>query len=229
MIQPLRFPADNADQMHVVFFHRHQTREFLDGADHSGQRLPDFMGDSGGEPAKSGHAFLGSDFLFQPSKIGEVLKVVDEAAAMGIARAQRRNTDAEIAELTFAGPELDFAPQRKLVGRPGACPAPESLVDFGNLFPAEVHEAISENVLARTVEQNDPAFNVGSDQAAAHRMNDVFGEILEIEQLFAFLFELQTFATQRLREKTGEVGDREEAEEVAEEPESQTVRSRGAL
>ena len=36
-----------------------------------------------------------------------------------------------------------------------------------------------------------------------------------------------TLATQRLREKTGEVGDREEAKEVAEEPEAQTVRSRG--
>src|ERR1700722_10384668 len=57
-------------------------------------------------------------------------------------------------------------------------------------------------------------------------MNDVFGEVLKFEQLFALFLEFDALAAEGLREKTGEVGDSEETEEIAEKPDAQALRSR---
>src|SRR6478735_4316703 len=54
-------------------------------------------------------------------------------------------------------------------------------------------------------------------------MDDVFGEVLKVEQLFTFLFQLQTLAAQRLREQAGQIGDRQKSEQIADEPEAQAV------
>ncbi len=41
-------------------------------------------------------------------------------------------------------------------------------------------------------------------------MDDVFRKILEFEQLFALFFEFDSFAAERLRQKTGQVSNSKE-------------------
>ena len=79
--EPLRFPADNVDQMLLVFFQGHEPRQFLHGAGHGRQRLANFVGDRGGKTAQRGHAFLGGHFLLQAAQFGQVLEIENVAAA----------------------------------------------------------------------------------------------------------------------------------------------------
>src|ERR1700722_16504625 len=57
-------------------------------------------------------------------------------------------------------------------------------------------------------------------------MDDILGKILKFEQLFALFLEFDSFATKGLRKKTGQVGDGEETEKIAEKPDPQSFRSR---
>src|SRR5262249_32487647 len=76
----------------------------------------------------------------------------------------------------------------------------------------------TQNFFSGAIQKDDATLEVGSQQTAAHRVNDVFGEVLEIEQLLAFFFEFNALASQGLGKKAGEVGNGQEAEAVAEEP-----------
>src|SRR2546429_4198546 len=40
IVEPLGFPADNMDEMLLVFYERYEARQFLDRAGHGRQRLP---------------------------------------------------------------------------------------------------------------------------------------------------------------------------------------------
>ena len=128
--------------------------------------------------------------------------------------------------MPVSGLELDFAAERKLIAGLGHTRAPESFVKFGYFFAPQIHEPVSKNIFAGAVEQDDAAFQIGGDQAAAHGMDDVFGEILEVEQLFTLFFKLYALSPERLRQQAGQIGDGEKSEEIAEEPETQTFRGR---
>src|SRR6266404_1932600 len=92
---------------------------------------------------------------------------------------------------------------------------------------ANVREATAQNFLAGAIQQHHMTVGVGSDQAAAHRMNDVFGEILKIKQLLALFFEFAPFAAKRLNQQSGQISYRQKAKQVAEKPQTEQFR-RGA-
>ena len=55
-------------------------------------------------------------------------------------------------------------------------------------------------------------------------MNDVLGEILQFQQLFALFLEFRALAAQRLRQQAGQIGNGEKSKRVAEEPHAQAFR-----
>ena len=71
---------------------------------------------------------------------------------------------------------------------------------------------MTQNFFAGAVEEQDAAFEVGGYQTAAHGMNDVLGEVLQVAQLFALFIQLRALAAQRLGQKAGQVGHRQKAE-----------------
>src|SRR5260370_1075051 len=75
---------------------------------------------------------------------------------------------------------------------------PEIVIQFLELQAAHVSEAMSEDFLAGTIQEENASAQVRGDQTAAHGMNDVFGEILKAEKFFAFLFELHALFAKRL-------------------------------
>src|SRR6266850_8346439 len=214
IVQPLRFPADNIDQMLLVFLQRNEPCKLLHGAGHGRERLPNFMGNSGGEPAQGSHAFLGRHFLLQPAQLGQVLKVEDIAAALRGASAQRRNTDSQITPLAGGCAEVYFFSKREPFRAGILAGQPEIFVQILQALAAQLGEAESENFLTRAIQQQDAAAEVRGDESAAHRMNDVFREILQAEKLFALLLQLPSFAAKRLGEQTGQIGDRQKTEKV---------------
>jgi len=53
-------------------------------------------------------------------------------------------------------------------------------------------------------------------------MNDVFCKILQIQKLFPLLLQLASFVTQRLRQHARQIRNRQEAKQIADEPNSQS-------
>jgi hypothetical protein len=89
---------------------------------------------------------------------------------------------------------------------------PKGFTDLGKLATADVSEAVAENFFAGAIQQDDAAVHVRGNQAAAHRVDNVFGEILEVQQLFTFFLELQALAPQGLGEEASEIRNAEETE-----------------
>src|SRR6266850_2154213 len=228
IVQTLGFPADNVDEMLLVFLERHEPCELLDGAGHGRERLANLVSDSGREAAQGGHAFLGRDFLLQSAQLGQVLKVEDIAAALRIPSAQRRNTDSQIAPLAGGCAEVYLFSKREPFRVGILAGQPEIFVQILQFLAVQLGEAESENFLAGAVQQQDAAAEVCGDESAAHRVNDVFREILQAEKLFAFLLQLPSFAAKRLGEQTGQIGDRQKTEKVDNQPGAQTLGSRRA-
>ena len=92
----------------------------------------------------------------------------------------------------------------------------------------QLGEAEPENLLAGAVQQQDAAGKIRSDESAAHRVNNVFREILEAEKLFPLLLQLPPFATKRLGQQAGQIGDGEKTEKVNDQPGAETFGSRRA-
>ena len=157
----------------------------------------------------------------KPAEIGEVLEVEYIAAALGVARAEGRHADPEIALLAIRRAEFNLTAQRKAFFAPGRTAGPELFADLRELAPANVREAMAHNLLAGAIQQDDATIGVRGDQSAAHGMNDVFGEVLKVEQLLALFFEFASLAAKRLREQAGQVSDRQKTQQVAQEPQAE--------
>src|ERR1700722_17012156 len=214
VIQTLRFPADNVDEMFFVFFQRHEPGQLFYRSGHCGERLADFVGDGGGKSAQGGHAFFSGNFLLQAAQLSQILEIEDVTAAAVIARAQRGDANANVTLLAVGGAKVDLFPagnvfQAMFAGQP------EVTVEFLQQAAAKSREAMTENFFSGAVEEQDAAFKIGGYQTAAHGMNDVFGEILQVAQLFALFVQFGAFAAKRLRQKAGQVGYREKAEKGA--------------
>src|SRR5262249_6294107 len=157
--------------------------EFFDGAGHGGERLTNLVSDGGGKPAQCGHALLGGNFLLEPAEVGKVLKIEDEAAALVVPGPQRRNADAEIADFAARSLETNLFANRDFAGRFQRTWNPEVQIDVLKALAVHVREAAREDFLSGAIEQKDTTFEIGGEQAAAHGVNDVFGEVLKVEQL----------------------------------------------
>src|SRR5579859_3037775 len=139
--------------MLFILLERSHARQLSYGSGHGRQRLPDFVGDGRREAPQRRHAVLGGDFLFQPAEIGKVLEVEDIAIALRVARAEWRNADAEVALLAIGGAKLNLATQRKTFAAIRDPGNPKLLAEFGEFAPANVGEAITQDLLAGTVQQ----------------------------------------------------------------------------
>ncbi len=108
VVQAFGFPADDADQVLLVFLKGHEPPKFLHSAGDGSERLANLVSNGGGEAPDGSHAFLGGDFLLQVAKFRQILKIEDVPAAGSIARAKRRNGDAQKAALPARDSHLDF-------------------------------------------------------------------------------------------------------------------------
>src|SRR5260370_9169962 len=128
--------------------------------------------------------------MLQPAKIRQVLEVENVTVAARIAGAQRRNTDAEIADIPRRGSEINLLAKREPLAILVMTGEPEIVIQFLELHAAHVSEAMSEDFLAGTIQEENASAQVRGDQTAAHGGNDVFGEILKPHNFSAFLFQL---------------------------------------
>ena len=63
-------------------------------------------------------------------------------------------------------------------------------------------ERVADDFFSGAVEQQDSALQIGSQQPAPHRMDDVFIERLQVLKLFALFLKLAPLAAQGLSERT---------------------------
>jgi hypothetical protein len=82
---------------------------------------------------------------------------------------------------------------------------------------------VPENLFAGAVEKQNAALEVRGDQAAAHGVNDVFGEILEAEEFLAFLLQFPPLAAKGLSKQAGKIGNREKSKEIHDQPGAQAL------
>src|SRR5215472_2500995 len=218
--------------MLLVLLEGHHPGEFFDGAGHGSEGLADFVSNGRGQTAHSGHSFLGGDFLFEKAQFSEVLKIKNIAAAARVAGAQGGDRDTQVALVPAGDANFDFAPQGEFFGEGGHIVLPEILTYFAQIPPAQFRKGLAKDFLAGAIEKNDAAFHVRGDQAAAHGVDDVGGEILQFEQLFALFLQFAALAAQRMRQQAGEIGNGEESQGIAEEPHThvfQRWRGQGGL
>src|SRR5262249_8113746 len=77
-------------------------------------------------------------------------------------------------------------------------------------------------------QQQNLAVQVRSQQSTAHGMNNVLGEVLQIQQLFALFFKFQALAAKGISKEAGQVSNREKPEKVHYQPSAQTFGAWGA-
>src|ERR1700736_4509497 len=207
--------------MLFVLFQRDQSRKLFHSSGHRGQRLPDLMRNCRRKPPQCGHAILDRYFLLEPAKVRQVLKIEDIAVALRIARSQWRNADSKIALLAIGSAKLNFPAKGQPLVHGRQARKPEVLTDFRELSTPNVSEAMTKDFFSRAVQENNPAVDIGGDQASTHRMDNVFREVLQVEQLFAFLFQLQPLAAQRVHQEACQIGHCKESKKIAEKPEAQ--------
>ncbi len=82
----------------------------------------------------------------------------------------------------------------------------------------------SRDFRARVVNQQYLAFQVRSQQTAAHRFDDVLIEGLQVLQLFTLRFQFNALLTQCLRQQTAQICHSDKREEVAGQPGIQNAR-----
>ncbi len=75
---------------------------------------------------------------------------------------------------------------------------PEIVVQLLQIPAAHFRKAMTEDFLAGTIQQQDASAKIGGNQSASHRVNDVFGKVLQAEQFFALLFEFHALFPKRL-------------------------------
>src|SRR6516164_11606152 len=100
---------------------------------------------------------------------------------------------------------------------------PEILVQLLKLLPAHIHEPMSQNLFAGAIEEQNSSRKVRGDQAAAHGMDNVLGEILEAQKLFAFFLEFLPLASQRVDKQAGQIGNCQETQEIHNQPGAQAL------
>src|ERR1700685_3077676 len=98
----------------------------------------------------------------------------------------------------------------------------------GQTLAAHVDEMKAGDFFSGAIQQKDFAFEVGGEQAAAHGINNVLVERLQILKLAALLFEFGALAAQRLSEAAGKVGYREKGSQICEDPGLQFLRTGSA-
>ncbi len=79
-------------------------------------------------------------------------------------------------------------------------------------------KSAARNFLAGAVQQQDAAVEIGGEQSAAHGMDDVFVERLQVLQFAALHFQFGALPPQALRQQAGKIGDRHEIKQIAENP-----------
>src|SRR5712692_10490318 len=165
--------------MAVVLFQGNQPAKLVHSAGHCRERLANLMSDGRRQTAEGGHAILRGDLLFKPVEVGQVLEIENIRGA-------------EVYFLALYGPAV----RGLLAGQP------EIRKYLRKISSAQFMERIADDFFSGAVQQQDSALQVGSQQSAPHRMDDVFIERLQVLKLFALFIELAPLAAQGLSERT---------------------------
>jgi hypothetical protein len=100
---------------------------------------------------------------------------------------------------------------------------PEIVIQFLQFLAAQISEAMSEDFLAGTIQEQDAPRQVRGDQATAHGVNDVFGEVLKAEKFLPLLFKLHAFLPQRLSQEAGQIDHGNKTQEIHYQPGTKTL------
>src|SRR5208282_1775747 len=95
---------------------------------------------------------------------------------------------------------------------------PEAGENLRDVFAATQTNTMPGNLRAGAVHQQNSALQVGREQAAPHRLDDVVVEYLQVFERFALFLELHSLLADCLGQQTPQVCDREKCKEIASEP-----------
>src|ERR1700730_5295239 len=132
---------------------------------------------------------------------------------------ERAHADSDVAPLPFGSLKIYFRASRYSRAALRAR-QPEVRVDFLYQSPAQSREPVPENLFSRAIQQKYSALQVRRQQPATHGMHDVFGEVLQVQQLFTFLFQFRTFSAQGLRQKASQIRNGQKTKQIAQKPDA---------
>ena len=184
------------DEVLFVFFERHEPAEFLHGSGHGRQRLANFVSDRRGQTPKRCHALLRGDFLLETLQVREVLEIKYVAGGAAFACAKRRDRNSDETLLAIGCHEIHFAPLWQFaVGgdSPGSQKEGQISCMGVPLTSRNWLPVISSPV--RFNRRMRPSMSV-VEQSAAHGVNDVLVESLQVLQFAALHFEFRAVAAQ---------------------------------
>src|SRR5215470_2026500 len=152
------------------------------------------MRDGRGQPAKSGHAFFRSDFLLQAPQFRQILEIKHVTTPLEVSRTQGRNAHADVALLAIGRLEFNFPTLSRLFEAMGLPRQPELLVQILQSLTEHFDRTSAKNLFPSPVKESHMPFGVRSEQTTTHRMNDVLGKVLQIEELFSLFFQFDSLA-----------------------------------
>src|SRR5580700_4647933 len=95
---------------------------------------------------------------------------------------------------------------------------PEKRPELRQQLTANIGETEAGDLFSCSIQEQNFAFEVCGEQTAAHGINNILVECLQILQLATFLLEFGALAAQSLREAAGKIGYREERSQISEHP-----------
>src|SRR6185437_1889399 len=184
-IQARRLAGDDIDKRALLIVERRNLREDFDGAGDGGQRIADFMSNTGGQPSYGGEAVTHADLALKATQLCPVFKGINVADGAVRRHGQRGNGNAEslfssrgseTAHLALSG---DTFKMRKTVKK-----------QFRDIPAVNRRGSAFQQLLSGSIHQSDATFYIGSDQAAANGVDHVFMQGLKAEQFAAFILQL---------------------------------------
>src|SRR6516165_952977 len=118
---------------------------------------------------------------------------------------------------------MDFFSQRRSFDIRRLPGEPEILVQLLKLLPVHIREPMSQDLLPGAIEEQNNSRKVRGDQATTHGMDNVLGEILETQKLFAFCLQFLPLASQRVDKQAGQIGNCQETQEIHNQPGAQAL------
>ena len=163
---------------------RHQAAQFLDGAGHGRQRLADFVRDGRGQTPERRHAFLGGHFLLEALQVRQVLEIKHVSGRAALSRAQRGDRNSDESLLAIGRHEIHFAALGKLAVFGRYRPEARKTGHISCMsVPRTSPKLAAGDFFSRPVQQENAAVHVRGEQAAAHGMNNVLVERLQVLQV----------------------------------------------
>src|SRR6185437_16392611 len=208
VVQALGFAAHDVHQHLLLVVQGRHFGKHLHRSGNGGERVADFMGDAGGKASDGGETVAQADLIFQPAHVGEIGKGINVPDYVAIVHSERRDREPKDLFATRS-PGAQLALYRK-VSRFGKRIAKQRRDVGAEHFARSAPEEIQ----SRLVDQGNAPIEIGGDKAAAHGVQNVVLNRLQVLEFVTLGVQLHAYLAQLRAQAAGEVSDGHEGEKV---------------